>query len=1015
MGISIPEVADRIYSVMLSGGQPVNLFLPNGEKTANPRKATRFVITKPYEIIVRLDADTDTLKISSSQDIWDTPLFAQLTNITQQYLLNRDYQIFGKSTKIKKGEIIDAQQTAEVEAEHEIMEQSTYTKFAKPAGSTRTSYQSLTDSISIIVKHRKRIEEEKPGSRSRNIDAIYIQRGGERFRMAENSMIAARAMARHLENGGEPWDDTGNAITEATRQAIRLGKFINYMNRSGMLNETNEIYVNMSREHLQQIRGVLAGMTRPTGYAKYAERIIDILESESLEELEETIETAFTQTNMDKRVVDAMGDVKGLVARLHKFQRVIDEAIEKESFPKLKNMLQEMELIDFTDAKSRLGYQVSQLSASAKSPELSNYLGSISEKISSGGDLNQHEYGTVKRCLFAASGGRVTESTDNVILRNLSSKSRRIRESDEIQRRNLPVGRNIRGKIADVNGQFITIHSDGYEYQGHLTSPEYGQALLGKLKVGDNVKFDYNPQGHAPRLVTNIQLVESRRVSEDKQPPKEAKAYKNGYITGQESSNGNPDAATIPDNYRGTEHEAKWKQGFRDGFKNKPVKESRKLSGRVTESTGNAIPQKLNPNQQYYGLMYIGNPKTKEMFSDGFILLDTKLSPDLLKLSQNFKDYPHTAWVPIIHVTVSELPENLRKSIVQRVSFKIDPASEELEDTGRYAYRAVDVRTETPGGPKNEPVTEKTNMLKEEADWEVLDKDGNVLGILRGVVGGAKVASEKAKRLFKNWFTIRDANLNENDDDDGRPVKTRQRGVEVLPFDEPADAEISLRPASRGETQRAVSNIRPTDQMMDIARGFNPNIPLGIDNVGEPDYGYDEPVTTENLPAVISTAVAETGMSVPPVHRVSDLPGNVLNIIRHVARDLFGQFTRTPVSNIFMVGNIGGTGPNSARDVQKLARWIANHGRKVTVSDPTIDFEQLFTGTGYTAHYEMYTASGVRWLVIAESAHGQNLGTQYIYMWPERDSIDSQDNISSSENNVRRLRETRSTRRTRKK
>jgi hypothetical protein len=62
-------------------------------------------------------------------------------------------------------------------------------------------------------------------------------------------------------------------------------------------------------------------------------------------------------------------------------------------------------------------------------------------------------------------------------------------------------------------------------------------------------------------------------TNEAKQPPQEAKAYKNGYITGQESSSGDASKATIPDNYRGTEHEAKWKQGFRDGFKNKPLKE----------------------------------------------------------------------------------------------------------------------------------------------------------------------------------------------------------------------------------------------------------------------------------------------------------------------------------------------------------------------------------------------------------------------------------------------------------
>jgi hypothetical protein len=894
MAKSFAEVSEKIYSILIGTGQPVKLFTSSGKEVTNPREASRFVINHPYEILIRIDTDSEALIIKSERDISGTPLLTHLTNISNTYILNRDYQVFGKNIHAKRAEVIDAQQAAKDEAEEEIMENSGINKFGQATGSSRTSHQSLTDSISVVVKHRKRVEEERPGARSRNIESIYVRRGGERFRMAENSMIAARAMARHLENGGEFWDDIGNAINESALQARRLSRFVNYVNRSGNVNETNEIYVSMTRQHLQQIKSVLEGMTRPTGYTKYSDQIVALVNSADVETLEEDIEGAFVQTNVDDRVTNVMGDIRGLVSRLHRFQRTIDEAVSKEKFASLKNMLREADILDFADAKARLGYQVIQLSTAAQCPDLSNYLGSISEKISAGGELNQHEYGTVKRCLFAASNAQVNESLDEpeqtdavsefnkineIALYSINfqrghtrfsryqpktdTKTRDFRrgtsyfhtisgvwhmreveglfhaissistelqynyggapalkalidrtpaatvintegwnsfksarfvlddyvftlnftaqrqgseiryqwstsadhtsnfresELDELEAsrvnpasagaalgeeldippgdietvggemlqievtneqaldaifssglgdeidysdtgamvisadhrdrledllmsmgfepgedyriiddlneghqdnspeaqayRNgrihgeesstdtpgdipekyagelesywregfdaarkqksanqldeddgLPRGRSIVGHVSAVDGpQSATLRAAGNDYPARLTSPEHGSDLMGKLQVGQRVKFDYNPQGHSPRLATNIQIMPRGEVSERKslghtlgemfdgrqtrnatteestQPPKEAKAYKNGYITGQESSHGDAEKATIPDNYRGTEHEGRWKQGFRDGFKNKPMKESQHAS-----------------------------------------------------------------------------------------------------------------------------------------------------------------------------------------------------------------------------------------------------------------------------------------------------------------------------------------------------------------------------------------------------------------------------------------------------
>ena len=101
-----------------------------------------------------------------------------------------------------------------------MSESITEASLGKMTGSRKSSYQPLADSVKIIVRHNKDVNEEVRGARSRNIHSILIQRGEEKFKMAENNLQAARAMARHLHNGGETFDEIGEAICFDPQAAI---------------------------------------------------------------------------------------------------------------------------------------------------------------------------------------------------------------------------------------------------------------------------------------------------------------------------------------------------------------------------------------------------------------------------------------------------------------------------------------------------------------------------------------------------------------------------------------------------------------------------------------------------------------------------------------------------------------------------------------------------------------------------------------------------------------------------
>ena len=277
----------------------------------------------------------------------------------------------------------------------------TEASLGKMTGSRKSSYQPLADNVKIIVRHNKEVNEEVRGARSRNIHSILIQRGEEKFKMAENNLSAARAMARHLHNGGETFDEIGEAITEMSREFKKLKEFVNYVRKANLVNETNEEFVTMAIENINDIK---TNLKRLSGVKSYSNAVESVLNYNNVEILQDDIdlESKFTETHFDEKVANVMDSLKAMTSRKQSFENKIVKAVESETFANIKDLLSENDIVDFDTPHGKLGYQVSQLGYSAEDNTLSNYLHSISSKISAGGQLNQFEYGTIKSCLLSA-------------------------------------------------------------------------------------------------------------------------------------------------------------------------------------------------------------------------------------------------------------------------------------------------------------------------------------------------------------------------------------------------------------------------------------------------------------------------------------------------------------------------------------------------------------------------------------------------------------------------------------
>ena len=238
-------VGEKIFNILKGQGFMVKSYDREGNLTLDASQATRFAVPEP-NLLVRYDQDSQTVGLKSGAEVDDEVTRTMLKNLASDNLLNFDYRRFEKKVS-PKGEQNDIAVSKEQEV-NDVME-----GFGSMTGTSKSSYQTL-ENVKLVVKHSKPVNEESRGARSRHIESIYIRRGGEQFKMNENNLKAARAMARHIQEGGEMHDSVGKAISEMATEYRQLNEFVRYVRRNGLMNESNQNYVDMATDNIVNIR-----------------------------------------------------------------------------------------------------------------------------------------------------------------------------------------------------------------------------------------------------------------------------------------------------------------------------------------------------------------------------------------------------------------------------------------------------------------------------------------------------------------------------------------------------------------------------------------------------------------------------------------------------------------------------------------------------------------------------------------------------------------------------------------
>lgn len=138
-------------------------------------------------------------------------------------------------------------------------------------GGPKTSFRKLENTL-LRIRHSKTVDENQRGARSRNINALFIENeAGERFKYPFVHLAGAKAMQRHVANGGRPYDEVGNEIIGMSEQIAQLTAFKRHVgNHDGMNEEVNEI-LERSQMKLDNLRKTIEGISKQGFYQQWAE------------------------------------------------------------------------------------------------------------------------------------------------------------------------------------------------------------------------------------------------------------------------------------------------------------------------------------------------------------------------------------------------------------------------------------------------------------------------------------------------------------------------------------------------------------------------------------------------------------------------------------------------------------------------------------------------------------------------------------------------------------------------
>jgi hypothetical protein len=344
-----PKNSEDLFNKIRSQFSNIRLGDENGAATADPSSAVFF------EFEFQEDADTfgsvsisladgENMKVyynrdlvskidEDSRDEWYAFL-KELKDFAVEHQMRFDVRDITKNNLTKQDyeNLADTNKTVNTDEMSE--ELARITKLAGVTegltGTAKRSYENL-NKTKLIIRHKGKVDETVPGARSRQIQSLYIENeDGERFKYPLTHLAGARAMMRHVSNGGRPHDEFGEHIVATSEDIAKLNSFSRYVTNKDQLNDNAGDIIEQTKLKLENLRGYMKNLSNQAHYENASKDFKtseeQILDDETVNKMREK----FTMTNLDSRVEDALPLINRIMSELENAPKEEEQVNELE-------------------------------------------------------------------------------------------------------------------------------------------------------------------------------------------------------------------------------------------------------------------------------------------------------------------------------------------------------------------------------------------------------------------------------------------------------------------------------------------------------------------------------------------------------------------------------------------------------------------------------------------------------------------------------------------------------------
>jgi len=387
---NMEPISERLFAKIRGRFPSVTIGDMNGAVTDNPKLARYFdfdymegnnvlgkvsVTLDEKEVVVLYNTNIMAEADEAEKNNW-YDFLKEIRFFAKKNMLNFDTRDITKSNLDKR----DYAHLTKVAGEKEMQTESVM------YGTARTSYEDC-DKARLVLKHTKPINQETPGGRTQHVEAIYIESdNGERFKYPFRHLNGARALARHVSNGGNLYDDFGQHIVGLSEELNKLRKFRTYMNRSAVMAESLKGYLDIVAERVEQIKKEVHSLQRQNYYTEASKDFKPAVKEEVPEDLQNAWIDELTIRTFNEELKSVFPYIYNLVQEKNKIEEMGPEAFAEYDGPD-----------ETQDGPSSMGMNKYGLSAVNKGGKFISYKdGKMTGEFDSLEDLAKHQEELIK-------------------------------------------------------------------------------------------------------------------------------------------------------------------------------------------------------------------------------------------------------------------------------------------------------------------------------------------------------------------------------------------------------------------------------------------------------------------------------------------------------------------------------------------------------------------------------------------------------------------------------------------